>query len=109
MHLAMLLEMAGDGMGDRIALGSKDGGITYAELALRARRAGAWLAAQPGDHVAYVDVGSETVPVVLFGSAIAGKPYVPLSYRLADDQLHAVAARTAPSTLLAGDDVVERI
>ena len=41
MHLAMLLQMAADGMADRVALGSRDGGITFAELGLRAMFGGA--------------------------------------------------------------------
>ena len=44
MHVGMLLQMAADGMGERIALGPLADGITMAELATRARRAGTVLA-----------------------------------------------------------------
>jgi fatty-acyl-CoA synthase len=108
-HLSMLLQMAADGMGDRVAMGSLSGGCTMAELAERAKRAGAWFAAQPGDKVGLVDLNSEIVPVALFGAGIAQKPFVPINYRLADEQLRAIVARTAPSTLIVGDGMAERI
>ena len=37
MHLSMLLDMAADGFGDRVAVGSKNGGLTYAGLREQAR------------------------------------------------------------------------
>ena len=43
-HLSMLLDMAAEGFGDRVAFGSRDGGLTYAALRDRARRAAAWAA-----------------------------------------------------------------
>jgi acyl-CoA synthetase (AMP-forming)/AMP-acid ligase II len=111
MHLAMLLQMAADGMADRVALGSlSDGdGITFAELGARAGRLGSWLAARPGERVAMVDLNSVGVPIALFGSALAGKPFVPINYRLADEQLRAIVRRTLPATVVVGDGVVERL
>ena len=109
MHLSMLLQMAADGMGERIAMGPLDGGTSMAELAERAKRAGAWFAAQPGDKVGLVDLNSEIVPVALFGAGVAQKPFVPINYRLTDEQLQAIVARTAPSTLIVGEGIAERI
>lgn len=109
MQLSMLLLMASEGMGDRIALGSARGGCSMAELADRARRAATWAAEQPGDKIGLVDLNSEIVPVALFGTGMAGKPFVPINYRLGDDQLRAIVARTAPSTIIVGAGVAERI
>jgi acyl-CoA synthetase (AMP-forming)/AMP-acid ligase II len=109
MHLGMLLEMAGDGLGDRVVIGSREGGLTAAEFALRARRLGAQLAQRHGERIALVDLNSEAVPLLLFGSAIAGKPFVPINYRLTDDQLRAIVARTAPATIVVGEGVAERL
>ena len=109
MHLSMLLQMAAEGMGDRTAVGSGDGGCTMSALAARSARAAAWFAGRPGDKVGLVDLNSETVAVALFGAALAGKPYVPINYRLPDDQLRAIVARTSPSTLVVGASVAERI
>src|SRR5205807_10232606 len=78
-HLAMLLEMAADGMGERVAFGRRAGGVTMAELGSRARRAGTFLAGLPGERVGLVDLNSEAVPILLFGAALAGKPFVPIN------------------------------
>src|SRR3546814_20121808 len=46
-HLGMLLQMAADGAGERIALGSRSGGLTLYELGLRSQRAGTLSAGPP--------------------------------------------------------------
>ena len=91
----MVLEMAADSLGDRVALGPRAGGMTFAELGHRARRAGTVLAEAAGANVVLVDENSLALPLALFGAAIAGKPFVPVSYRLADDRLRAIVARAA--------------
>lgn len=109
MHLAMLLQMAADGMPDRVALGPVASGTNMTELAARARRAGAYLADRDGERVVLVDVNSEAVPVALFGAALADKPFVPVNYRLTDAQLHDIITRTAPATVIVGEGVAERL
>ena len=109
MHVGMILEMAADSLGDRVALGPLDGGLTFAELASRARRGGTWLASQPGDRVVLIDENSPAVPIALFGAAIAGKPFVPISYRLADDRLRSIVERAAPAVVIAGGGVAARL
>jgi acyl-CoA synthetase (AMP-forming)/AMP-acid ligase II len=105
----MLLEMAADGFGDRVVLGSKADGLTTAELAKRARRLGAQLAQRPGERIGLIDLNSDAVPLLIFGSALAGKPFVPINYRLTDEQLRAIVTRTAPATIIVGDGMAERI
>lgn len=109
MHVGMVIEMASESLADRVALGPLEGGVTFAELGDRARRAGTWLRSSPGERVVLVDENSPAVPLALFGAAIAGKPFVPLNYRLADDRLAAVLERTSPATVVAGEGVAERI
>jgi acyl-CoA synthetase (AMP-forming)/AMP-acid ligase II len=109
MHLGMLLQMAADGMGERIALGPRVGGITMTALSERARRAGTVLAERPGERVALVDLNSEAVPIALFGAALAGKPFVPINYRLTDEQLRDLVRRTAPATVIVGEGIAERL
>ena len=104
----MLLEMAADGLGERVAFGSRSGGMSFLQLLERSRRVGAWLAGRPVERVGLVDVNSPAVPITLFGAAIAGKPFAPMSYRLADDRLKATLARTAPAVVIVGDGVAER-
>ena len=109
MHVGMILEMSSDSLGDRVAIGPQDGGCSFADLGRRSRRAGTVLAGSPGDHVVLIDENSLAVPLALFGSAIAGKPFVPVNYRLSDDRLRAIVARTAPATVIVGDEVAQRL
>ena len=101
--------MAADSLGDRVAMGSLEDGLTFAELGHRARRAGTLLAAATGHNVVLVDENSLAVPIALYGAAIAGKPFVPVSYRLADDRLRAIVERAAPALVIAGAGVAERL
>ena len=105
----MLLQMAADGMADRTAIGAHEDGLSMADLATRAGRAGTFLAALPGERVALIDLNSEAVPLALFGAALAGKPFVPINYRLTDEQLRALVARTAPAVVIVGDGIAERL
>jgi len=105
----MILEMAADGLGDRSAVGPRGRAMTFAELGHRARRAGSLLAELPGDRVVLLDENSPAVPIGLFGAAIAGKPYVPVSYRLADDRLRAIVARVAPAIVIVGAGAAQRV
>lgn len=109
MHVGMILEMASENLSDRVAFGAVSGGITFGQLGQRARRAGTWLAGAHGDRVVLADENSLAVPLGLFGAAVAGKPFVPVNYRLADDRLRAVIRRTAPATVVAGAEVTKRL
>jgi fatty-acyl-CoA synthase len=108
-QLGMLLEMSADGMADRVALGRRAEGCTFAQLDERVGRVAALLIAREGKRVGLVDVNSDAVPLVLFGAARAGKAYVPVNYRLTDDRLQAVVERMAPATVVVGPGVAERI
>ncbi len=109
MHLAMLLQMAADGMSDRVAIGPRQGGLTTQDLAAGAGRVGAFLSSQPGERVGIVDLNSEAVPLLLFGAALAGKAFVPINYRATDEQLQALVRRTAPAVVVVGEGMAERI
>jgi fatty-acyl-CoA synthase len=109
MHSALLLEMAGEGLGSRIALGSASGGVSFSALLECARRAGTHIAGMSVANVAYVGLNSDAFPIALFAAGFAGKPFVPLNYRLPDADLRRVIARTAPSLAIVDDDLVARV
>jgi acyl-CoA synthetase (AMP-forming)/AMP-acid ligase II len=90
--LLALLEMVVSALGDRRAVGTRARGITYQQLLGRAG-AGAEVIRRRGSRcVAYVGTSDVAFPVALFAAAWAGVPLLPLSYRLADDQLRALLA-----------------
>jgi fatty-acyl-CoA synthase len=108
-NLSLLLEMAAEGLGHRVAVGPRESGRSYAELLQGTHRLAAWLAEQPVQRVGLIDVNSEAVPLLLFGSASAGLPFVPLNYRLSSEQLRTAVGRIAPATAVVGAGVQERL
>jgi acyl-CoA synthetase (AMP-forming)/AMP-acid ligase II len=103
MNISLLLEMAADAAGDRVGLVCNDQRWTYQQL-LDAARGAAQLIREAGcSHVALLDESSEASVIALFGAAMAGVPYCPLNYRLADEDLGKQLERISPA-LLVGDD-----
>jgi acyl-CoA synthetase (AMP-forming)/AMP-acid ligase II len=105
----MLLEMAADGMPDRVAVGSRRGGLTYPRLLEEARRVAAVLEGSGAERLVHVARNSPGLPALLFGAGLAGVPFVPVNYRLADGQLRRVLSRTAPAVAVVDDDAVGRV
>jgi fatty-acyl-CoA synthase len=109
MHSALLLEMAGEGLGARIALGAARDGVTFSALLERARCAGALIAQTDAATVVYIGLNSEAFPIALFAAGFAARPFAPLNYRLPDSDLRRVLSRTAPSLAIVDDDLVSRV
>jgi acyl-CoA synthetase (AMP-forming)/AMP-acid ligase II len=109
MHTALLLEMASDAAPERIILGELSSGMSLADLGARARGAAAWLTKQPGETVVFLGLNSPYLPVTVFASGLAGKPFAPINYRLSDEELRRLVARTAPSVAVVDDDMLPRV
>ncbi len=105
MNIMMLLEMAAGGFGDRIAVGPRERGLTYQQLFDRARAASAQFERSGAERVSLIDVSSLALPIALFGAAWAGKPFVPLNYRLTAAELAHLAREVAPSVTIVADEV----
>src|SRR5437763_9892330 len=85
MNLGMLLDLAADGLGDRIAFGSKTDGLSYARIRELASAAAPGLGASGADTLALLDETGPAVPVALFAAAWAGMSYAPLNYKFQPD------------------------
>jgi acyl-CoA synthetase (AMP-forming)/AMP-acid ligase II len=105
-NVGLLLEMAADGGADRVAVGSRVDGLTYATLLQRARALAGRLQAQGYERLGLVALNSEVLPLSLFGAGLAGIPFAPLNYRLPTEQLRALAARLSPGLVVADPDRV---
>jgi acyl-CoA synthetase (AMP-forming)/AMP-acid ligase II len=105
----MLLEMAATGFGERVAVQNGRDRLTYAELFGAAAAARRQIEAAGAAHVGILDVNSLAVPVGLFAAVWAGRPFVPLNYRLTADEVAALVARIAPVYLVAEPGHVERL
>jgi long-chain acyl-CoA synthetase len=101
MNIAMLLQMAAEACPDRRALTHAHRHYSYAELYAGAQAAAARFRDSGCAYVSVLDTSSPAVPMALFGAALAGVPYVPLNYRLTDEQLDGLLARIAPVYLVA--------
>jgi acyl-CoA synthetase (AMP-forming)/AMP-acid ligase II len=100
MNLMMMLEMAAQGYGDRVAIRNGPSALTYAELFQAAGAAAEEIAGSGCQQVAMLDVSSLALPVTLFASAWAGIPFVPLNYRLTDAELEGLLEQIAPAYLV---------
>ncbi len=104
----MLLEMVASAFGDRVAVGSTARGSTYRQLHDRAGAGAEVLRSHGATHLAYVGPSDAALPVALFASAWARVPFVPISYRLSDEQLHELLDRHPGALVVADADAAER-
>lgn len=109
MNLSLLLQMAAEAAPDRIGLVCEGRRWSYGALLAAARGAAAGIAASGCTHVGLLDESSEAAPIAFFGAALAGVPYVPLNYRLADVDLAALLDRIAPAYLIGDADRISRL
>lgn len=109
MHTALLLDMAADAAGDRLALGLRAEGLTFAETRRRAHHGAAFLEGHGGRNVAFIGLNGPALPVALFASGILARPFAPLNYRLPDADLSKLLSRTAPSVAIVDDDMIGRL
>ena len=109
MNLMMLLEMAATAMARRVAVGALDGGVTCDGLMDAAAGLAGRLRASQARHLVLCDEPGTALPVALFGAAWGGVPYVPINYRLADDDLRRLAERVAPALAVVDSSGAERL
>jgi long-chain acyl-CoA synthetase len=99
MNLALLLDMAADAFGERIAVSCAGQTLSYTQLRNAAQTAAR--NARAFTHVALLDGNGRAAPVALFAAAYAGVPFVPLNYRLTAAELFGLLERIAPAWLVA--------
>jgi long-chain acyl-CoA synthetase len=98
MNFAMLLDMAAEAFGPRVAVSCAGRQLNY--LQLRAAALVAARRARAFAHLALIDGNGLAGPVALFAAAHAGVPFVPLNYRLTATELSELLQRIAPAWLV---------
>jgi fatty-acyl-CoA synthase len=106
---SLLIELAAEICPDRIAVGNLNDGLSFASVHNRANAVAHWLMETGAHHVVQLGLNSAAVPLLLFGSGMAGLPFVPVNYRLSDEDLGKLVERTAPAVIIVDDDMAERI
>jgi acyl-CoA synthetase (AMP-forming)/AMP-acid ligase II len=109
MNISLILQMAAEAGPERIGLACDGRRWSYGALFRAARGAATRIAKSGCSHVALLDESSEAAAIALFGAAIAGIPYVPLNYRLADTDLAGMLDRIAPSYIIGDVERIERL
>jgi acyl-CoA synthetase (AMP-forming)/AMP-acid ligase II len=107
MNLAMVLDMVADGMPDRVLVGDRDTGLTATRLRAEVLAGADLITATGADRVVYLGPNAAAFPVALFAAVVAGVPFLPVNYRLGDDQLTEVLGR-GPGTPLVVTDSPQR-
>jgi acyl-CoA synthetase (AMP-forming)/AMP-acid ligase II len=94
-NIALILEMAADGMGRRRAIGELTFGQVRTAAAHVARRA----AGGPGQSTTLTTLlpNGPHLPIALFGAAWAGMSYAPLNYRLSEASKLELVRRVQPA------------
>ncbi|MBA3053737.1 MAG: acyl--CoA ligase [Sphingomonadales bacterium] len=109
MNIALLLEMAAEAAPDRVGVVCDGKRWTYGDLLAAARGAFELIELSGAEYVALLDESSEAAVIALFGAALAGVPYCPLNYRLADKDLAALLGRIAPALVIGDEERLTRI
>lgn len=109
MQTQLLLEMAAEALPDREGYATVEGSLSYAQAFARAKGGAAFLSGLVGDTLVYLGANGPAFPLALFAGGLAGKPFAPLNYRLADADLRKLLARTAPSIAIVDVDMMERV
>ena len=92
MNLSLVLDMACSGHAERVAVTSGDRSLTYADIDAASRAVAAELVRTGASALVHLGTNAVSLPVCLFGAARAGVPFVPLNYRLSQEQLTALLA-----------------
>jgi acyl-CoA synthetase (AMP-forming)/AMP-acid ligase II len=87
MNLSLLLEMAASTLESRPAVMSEDGSLSFGDLDAAARRLAGKVVEDGATGLVYCGTNHVSFPIALFAAAYAGVPFIPLNYRLGDEQL----------------------
>ena len=92
MSVALLLEMAASDP-DRVGVVSDDQRLTVGELNALADGGAGVIARTGANTVVYVGTGGLMLPLLIFASARAARPFTPLNYRLSAEALAELVGR----------------
>lgn len=101
MNIHLILQMAADSMPDREAVVCGSQRVTYQALADAVNALADKL--EDTKKLAYLAETGAAAPVAMFAAALRGIPYVPINYRLAEDQIKALLKRVSPALLISDD------
>jgi acyl-CoA synthetase (AMP-forming)/AMP-acid ligase II len=108
-NLPTLFDEAAGRFPDRVALSLHGRPRTFAELAELSRGGARVLTGTGAGQVIYLAVNGPGYPIAMMSAARAGRPFTPLNYRLAGDQLEALVARFRDPLVIADPAYAELV
>ena len=105
--MSTYVEMLESGLADRVLAGTEVDQLTGADLADRARRAASLL--NEAGAIIYAGENHSHLPIAMLGAAWSSTPFVPVNYRLEDDQLVELIERQPNPLVLADDRTGDRL
>lgn len=109
MHLTELLDMTVSGYGNRLAFSEASGGISFADLAAQAAKGAMHLRSVNAERLVFIGETGIAFPVALFAAAKASVPFVPLNYRLGEEQLRELLADQADAFVVSDKSLPEGV
>jgi acyl-CoA synthetase (AMP-forming)/AMP-acid ligase II len=109
MNVAMLLDMAAEGFGDRVVVGCTADGFTAVRVRELSAGGARMVQLAGADAIVYLAVNGPAFPIALFAAARAGVPLVPVNYRLGSEQLDALLANHPRALAIADAEQTEAL
>jgi acyl-CoA synthetase (AMP-forming)/AMP-acid ligase II len=109
MGVEVLLDLASAMCAERVAVGPRDGGLTFEQLAHQSGSGAAIIRESGAKHLAFVGLNGPAFSVAVFAAAKAGVPITPLNYRLSDEQLEELLATLETPLILVDDAFASRV
>jgi acyl-CoA synthetase (AMP-forming)/AMP-acid ligase II len=107
MHLSSLVEIVESSFAERVILGTHDAPVTGERFGRLVRGGAATLSGYTA--LVYVGENHPLLPVALFSAAWARVPFVPVNYRVEDDQMNSLVARQPGALVLADAASAQRL
>lgn len=104
MNISVLLSIVAETVPDRLAVRDTSTELSYEQLNRASSALGAQLKAEGFENVSMIDTNSAVFPLLFFAAAKAGIPFVPLNYRLSDEQLRRQVERLDNTLVVTGPD-----
>jgi acyl-CoA synthetase (AMP-forming)/AMP-acid ligase II len=101
--LLTVLDMVVAGSGDRVLIGGRVDGLTARDIRDRAIVGGQLVRDAGAEILIYLGSNSAAFPIALFSATIAHVPFLPVNYRLGNDQLREILGRYQSGVLVADD------
>jgi acyl-CoA synthetase (AMP-forming)/AMP-acid ligase II len=93
MNLATILDMVADGIPGRVLVGDQATGLSGADVRVRATAGATYAEAAGARRLLYLGANGPAFPVALFAATLARVPFLPVNFRLGDEQLAEVMSR----------------